>query len=180
MIITGGGIIGLLTGAFSKLLGAGHVIISDPIKERRDMAIKLGIDTAINPKEENLEQVAQKLLGNYGCDIAVEAVGNLELLKELYKIVKPKGTIQLAGVNNNGNNFPFDSFDFHYKELTLTGAFGMGNYFKESLSMLNCLDFGDFNAKSFPLDKIVEGFLNSIEAKNIKTFIKPNNKKEES
>ena len=173
VVITGAGIIGLLTGVFAKQFGANCVIISDPKKDRRDLAKKMGINITVDPTSENLSQVVVDNIGEFGCDIGIEAVGSLSLLEELFPIVKPRGTIQLAGVNPKYKNFPFDSFDFHFKEITLTGAFGKGNYFSEAVSCLSRLDFTDFKGKFYSLDNIVAGFKNSIDANDIKTFIKP-------
>ena len=79
----------------------------------------------------------------------------------------------LQETKTEDKNFPFDSFDFHFKEIILTGAFGKGNYFSEAVSCLSRLDFTDFKGKFYSLDNIVAGFKNSIDANDIKTFIKP-------
>ena len=173
IVITGIGIIGLLTGVFAKQLGANCVIMSDLKEDRRDLAEKMGIDIIVDPASEDLKQVVKGSVGEFGCDIAIEAVGSLNLLEELFSIVKPRGTIQLAGVNPKDKNFPFDSFDFHFKEITLTGAFGKGEYFSEAVRCLSELGFSEFRGKFYTLDNIVAGFKNSIDANNIKTFIKP-------
>lgn len=174
VVITGIGIIGLLTGAFAKKLGANCVIMSDPKADRRKLAQNMGIDITVDPRNEKLNQVVVDNIGEYGCDIAIEAVGSLKLLNDLFPIVKPRGTIQMAGVNPKNGIFPFDSFDFHFKEVTLTGAFGKGDCFSEAIEYLSKLDFKEFGEKAFPLNNITEGFENSIKTSNIKTFIKPN------
>ena len=46
--------------------------------------------------------------------------------------------------------------------------------FPEAIKYLSELDFSEFNGKFYSLDNIVAGFKNSIDANNIKTFIKPN------
>tara|TARA_X000001036_G_scaffold439909_1_gene493033 strand:- start:3817 stop:4026 length:210 start_codon:yes stop_codon:yes gene_type:complete len=44
----------------------------------------------------------------------------------------------------------------------------------EAIKCLSELDFSEFKGKFYSLDNIVAGFKNSIDANNIKTFIKPN------
>ena len=44
----------------------------------------------------------------------------------------------------------------------------------EAIKCLSELDFIVFKGKFYSLDNIVAGFKNSIDANNIKTFIKPN------
>ena len=44
----------------------------------------------------------------------------------------------------------------------------------EAIKCLSKLDFSEFKGKFYSLDNIVAGFKNSIDANNIKTFIKPN------
>ena len=46
--------------------------------------------------------------------------------------------------------------------------------FPEAIKYLSELDFSEFKGKFYSLDNIVAGFKNSIDAINIKTFIKPN------
>ncbi len=44
----------------------------------------------------------------------------------------------------------------------------------EAIKCLSELDFSEFKGKFYSLDNIVAGFKNSIDANNIKTFIKLN------
>ncbi|MBN32696.1 MAG: hypothetical protein CL906_02090 [Dehalococcoidia bacterium] len=46
--------------------------------------------------------------------------------------------------------------------------------FSEAIKYLSELDCSEFKGKFYSLDNIVAGFKNSIDANNIKTFIKPN------
>ena len=78
------------------------------------LSTRLLFSFILDPASEDLKQVVKGSVGDFGCDIAIEAVGSLNLLEELFSIVKPRGTIQLAGVNPKDKTFPFDSFDFHF------------------------------------------------------------------
>ena len=78
VVITGIGIIGLLTGALAKKLGSNCVIMSDPKADRRELAQNMGIDITVDPNNEELNQVVVDNIGEYGCDIAIEAVGSLK------------------------------------------------------------------------------------------------------
>ena len=64
-------------------------------------------------------------------------------------------------------------------KVLCSGIFGSDTHqiqglFPEAIKYLSELDFIEFNGKFYSLDNIVAGFKNSIDANNIKTFIKPN------
>lgn len=52
--IIGGGAIGLLMVQLARLSGASHVILSEPVQARRDIALQIGADAVIDPLQENL------------------------------------------------------------------------------------------------------------------------------
>tara|TARA_B100001029_G_scaffold179624_1_gene189945 strand:- start:18376 stop:18642 length:267 start_codon:yes stop_codon:yes gene_type:complete len=58
------------------------------------------------------------------------------------------------------------------REQVLVKVLCSGNYFLEAVNCLSRLDFTNFKGKFYSLDNIVAGFKNSIDANDIKTFIK--------
>ena len=62
-------------------------------------------------------------------------------------------------------------------KVLCSGIFGSDTHqiqglFPEAIKYLSELDFSEFKGKFYSLDNIVAGFKNSIDANNIKTFIK--------
>ena len=61
ILIIGAGVIGLLTAGISKLMGAEKIIVSDPIKMRRDKAKQVGADFTHDPNKDKLDEFINDL-----------------------------------------------------------------------------------------------------------------------
>jgi threonine 3-dehydrogenase len=79
VLINGCGPIGLMNVAAARALGARRIIASDPNPLRRQCALQLGADRAVNPVEENLAAVVRDLTGSQasggGVDVGIEYSG---------------------------------------------------------------------------------------------------------
>ena len=80
VVILGGGPIGVAACAVLKKAGASKVIISEPQKERAELALTLGADYAINPLEENFVDRVLELTDGMGADLFMEATGLPEVV----------------------------------------------------------------------------------------------------
>jgi L-iditol 2-dehydrogenase len=54
-----------------------------------------------------------------GADVVIEAVGNADAWQDALRLVRPGGTVVFFG----GREVAVDTFQFHYEELTVRGAF---------------------------------------------------------
>ena len=75
VVILGGGPIGVAACAILKRAGASQVIISEPQPERAALALAMGADYAINPREENFADRVLEITGGMGADLFMEATG---------------------------------------------------------------------------------------------------------
>ena len=80
VVILGGGPIGLAACAVLKKAGASKVIISEPQKERAELALKMGADYTINPLEEDFADRVLELTDGMGADLFMEATGLPEIV----------------------------------------------------------------------------------------------------
>jgi len=173
VLVIGGGIMGLLTLALAKARGAGTAILSDPVASRRDAARRLGADITVDPTAEHLAQVVQRATGGRGVDLACEAVGKPELLAAATGLTRPRGVVQLVGVCPKGSTLPVDLFDFHFRELTLTGAYGRGTAFRRVLPLLTRIGAASLVTDRYPLERITEAFAHAAAGRGLKTAITP-------
>jgi L-iditol 2-dehydrogenase len=173
VVVIGGGIMGLLTLALAKARGAGTAILSDPLASRRDAARRLGADLTVDPASHDVAEVVSRATGGRGVDLACEAVGKPELLAAAARLARPRGVVQLVGVCPKGSTLPVDLFDFHFRELTLTGAYGRGTAFKRVLPLLNRIGATDLVTDRYPLARIAEAFSHAAAGRGLKTAITP-------
>lgn len=173
VVVIGGGIMGLLTLALAKARGAGTAILSDPVASRRDAARRLGADLTVDPTTEDLAEVVNRTTAGRGVDLACEAVGKPELLAAAARLTRPRGVVQLVGVSPKGSTLPVDLFDFHFRELTLTGAYGRGTAFRRVLPLLGRIGATNLVTDLYPLDRIAEAFAHAAAGRGLKTAIVP-------
>jgi threonine dehydrogenase-like Zn-dependent dehydrogenase len=173
VVVIGGGIMGLLTLALAKARGAGTSILSDPVASRREAARRLGADLTVDPTGEDLGEVVHRETAGRGVDLAAEAVGKPELLAAAARLTRPGGVVQLVGVCPPGSTFPADLFDFHFRELTLTGAYGRGTAFRRVLPLLGRIGAGSLVTDRYPLARIAEAFAHATAGRGLKTAVTP-------
>lgn len=173
VLVLGGGIMGLLTMAIARRRGAARAILSDPLAERRDVARRLGADHVIDPTHEILRDRVLELTNGRGADVGCEAVGKPALVAETMALVKPKGIVLLVGVSPQGQPLPIDLHDFHYRELSLHGAYGRGTSFRRALALMPTLEVSGLVTARFALDRIEEAFAHAAAGRGVKTVLTP-------
>ena len=89
------------------------------------------------------------------------------------RLARARGVVQLVGVCPKGSTLPVDLFDFHFKELTLTGAYGRGTAFKRVLPLLSRIGATDLVTDRYPLARIAEAFGHAAAGRGLKTAITP-------
>jgi 2-desacetyl-2-hydroxyethyl bacteriochlorophyllide A dehydrogenase len=173
VLVIGGGIMGLLTMVLARRRGARRLILSDPIEERRQTARRLGAQVTVDPAAESLRDRIMALTKGRGADVVCEAVGKPELVAESLTLVRPRGIVQLVGVNPKASRLPLDLFDVHFREITIRGAFGRGTAFRRALPLMAKLGVKRLVTARFPLERIEEAFAHATAGRGVKTAIVP-------
>ena len=173
-LVVGGGLLGLFTVGMLKLRGAGRVILSEPNPQRLAMGAQFGADVFNDPTKDDLGELVSDLTGGYGVKIGAEAVGVPQLVANVSKMIRPRGNLVLVGVSPVGSPLPVDLYDLHYKEITVSGAFGAGDAFAEALETLPQLNLEGVVSARYPLEEITEAFAASAGGEGVKYMIAPN------
>ncbi|UCE05484.1 MAG: alcohol dehydrogenase catalytic domain-containing protein, partial [bacterium] len=97
VVVLGAGTIGNLIGQVAKAKGA-NVLISDISDFRLDVAQKCGLTNNFNPQNESLTEAKQRVFGDKGFDIALEAVGIEETMNSAIENIEKGGLIIVVGV----------------------------------------------------------------------------------
>jgi 2-desacetyl-2-hydroxyethyl bacteriochlorophyllide A dehydrogenase len=93
-LVFGQGVVGLLATQLLRLAGAGRVLVVDPVKKRRELALDVGADEAFEP-DDVPERVLDATAGR-GADVAVEASGSGVALQAAIDTVANEGTVVVA------------------------------------------------------------------------------------
>jgi len=134
VLVTGGGPIGLLVLLTARAFGAAPVVLSDIVAGRRQMALKLGADAALDPAAKNLPDQVRELAGD-GFDVIFEASGAPPALRQAFSLVRPGGTIVQIGTLGTAD-VPLPANQIMARETQLIGSFRYGNVFGEAIRLV--------------------------------------------
>lgn len=123
MMVMGLGILGLIAIQLGKAAGAVPIIAADPNPARREKALKLGADYALDPFAPNFSEQVMTLTG--GIKVAIEVTGAGAALNETLDCMARFGRVALLGCTRD-ENFTVDYYrKVHGPGITLIGAHTM-------------------------------------------------------
>lgn len=120
-LVMGLGILGMIAVQMLRTAGATPIIAVDPVAERREKALVLGADYALDPFEEGFAAHVKELTGG-GVNVAIEVTGIGAGLDETLDCMKKFGRVALLGCTRD-SNFTIDYYGkVHGPGITLIGA----------------------------------------------------------
>lgn len=120
-IVMGLGVLGLISVSLLRAAGASPIIAVDPIKEKRERAISVGADYALDPFEPDFCNKVKELTDG-GANVAIEVTGNGKALDSVLDCMKRYGRVALLGCTRNCD-FTIDYYrKVHGPGITLIGA----------------------------------------------------------
>jgi len=177
VLILGSGYIGQICGLFSKIEGASYVVIADSNIKKAEKSIKLGTcDQVVDAKDNKMcEKYIQITEG--GFDVVIDACGNSAAVNNAIKVVRPGGTIILAGISFRTVTLP--SYEIIKKELNIKGSIGNTmDEFKTCIDLISQkrIDVLKFVDDVVGLDDINKAFkrLTNEKDTSIKILVNPN------
>ena len=123
-IIMGLGVLGLVSIDLLRAAGAAPIIAVDPVAEKRELALALGADYALDPFAPDFSQTVRALTGR-GARVALEITGIGAGLDMVLDCVARFGRVALLGCTRN-SDFTIDYYNkVHSRGVTLIGAHTM-------------------------------------------------------
>ena len=120
-LVMGLGILGILAVQLLRAAGAYPIIAVDPVGERRELALKLGADYAIDPTEEGFADRV-KALSDGGVSVCIEVTGLGIGLIQALDCMKKLGRVALLGCTRS-SKFEIDYYGkVHGPGISLIGA----------------------------------------------------------
>jgi len=158
-IISGGGPIGM-TAAIVAMTSGAKTIMIDPLESRRKRALKYGVDVAIDPARNLIEQVMDNT-GGRGGDVLVEASGNDNAIAALFDIGAHSARVHLVG-HSIGRKVPTEIGKTIWKTYTITGSGGTKNFAQRTIRFMDRIkdkvDITGLTTHRFAFDKIHDAF----------------------
>lgn len=97
VLVIGGGPIGLAVTAWARTLGAGRILVSEPVETRRRLASVLGADHTVDPTRAELGDAVGEHLGG-SPPVVVECSGAPGRLDEALLHAGPRGRVAVVAI----------------------------------------------------------------------------------
>lgn len=120
-LVMGLGILGVFAVQQLRAAGAYPVIAVDPVADRREFALKMGADYALDPTEEGFTEKVMAL-SDGGVNVCIEVTGLGIGLVQALECMKEMGRVALLGCTRS-SKFEIDYYKMvHGKGVSLIGA----------------------------------------------------------
>lgn len=96
-MVMGLGLLGIFALQFMRLSGAYPVIAADLNPARRELALELGADYALDPADPNFVETVKELTGGKGINATVEVTGVSAAMQQALQCAARQGRISLLG-----------------------------------------------------------------------------------
>ena len=156
--LSGLGGIGLLMLQAIKLKGAGKIAVIEPIKEKREVALKLGADFAIDPVNESVVEVAEKITDGRGFNVVVECSGARSAAPVCIDIAAKCGTVVYFAVYPTDYEMPLNLFNCYCKELRIQTVYTHTEIVPRAIELISKLELDDIIGKVYPLEECETAF----------------------
>lgn len=113
-VVIGLGAVGLCAARSALFLGAATVLGIDPVPQRRERAVAMGV----TPAPPSATAAAMELTGGRGVDAVIDAVGSDTTMTDALTAVRAGGTVSVVGVHNL-QPFPFPALAALVRSITL-------------------------------------------------------------
>lgn len=157
--VFGAGPIGLLTIACLKVAGAGRIWAVEPLAHRREMALRMGADAAIDAAAIDAARQILADTGGRGVDCAIDCAAAEQTTNQAIRAVRWTGRVVVTGIHAAAMA-PFEVSPMRRKELAI---FSVRRSNHESHAALDLLVsrtawFAPLVTHTRPLERITEAF----------------------
>ncbi|MHB1416806.1 MAG: zinc-dependent alcohol dehydrogenase [Chloroflexota bacterium] len=101
VVVLGAGPIGLMAMQGLRASGPRLLVVSEPQLARREMALRLGADIALDPAETDVVAEVVNLTGGLGPNVVFECAGAKPTLQQALTMVRQRGTVVLVALSLN-------------------------------------------------------------------------------
>jgi threonine 3-dehydrogenase len=159
VLVTGAGPIGIMAAAVARHAGARHVVITDVNDHRLELARKVGVSRAVNPRTQKLAEVQKELGMTEGFDVGLEMSGNPQAFADMIANMCHGGRIAMLGIP--AQPMPIDWKKVIFKMLTIKGIYGREMYetwYQMSVLIEAGLDIKPVVTHRYPWNEYEKGF----------------------
>ncbi len=159
VLITGAGPIGCMAAAIARHAGARHIVVTDVIPRRLELARRLGATLALDVRRESIGDAQRQLGMKEGFDVGLEMSGNPQAFRDMLAAMCHGGKIALLGILPPSAAVDWGTVIFN--SLTLKGIYGREMYetwYKMTVMIQSGLDITPVITHHFHYTEFEKGF----------------------
>ena len=172
VLLQGCGAIGSINLNMLLLKGATNVTVSDPVPEKRALALKLGAQHVIDPVHEDLYARAMEITGGRGYDVVYDVAGVPAAAPLLPKLLANRGTVVYFAVFPMDYELPLNLYDLYLKEGRIQTVFTDVHNYPRVIDLIPRMQLETIVTREMKLSDGVEIFNAFLESKNNKIIVK--------
>jgi L-iditol 2-dehydrogenase len=159
--LVGAGPTGMLFVKMLRVFGASVIAVAELSQLRRELAMRVGADVALNPLEQDFAEACKSLTESRGCDIGVLATPAVKPLHIVLTAVRRGGKICIFGAPERGEKTEIDFSQLFIDEKSIITSYSTSE--PETTKVLEMMEHGRISLKElvthkFGLDDVEEAF----------------------
>lgn len=172
VLVIGAGPIGLMMLQLARMAGAGKLLVSELVPEKRALARKLGADVVIDPNKEDVREAIHRECENLDC--VIEAAGTPFTQKQAIELAGKCCTVMLFGLVAPETEIVVKPYSIFQRELTIVSSFINPYTFTRSVRLLGQkrVVMDDIITDIMPLEEIGRVFTDPAFRKRGKVLIR--------
>jgi len=168
VLVIGGGPIGMTFVQLARLMGA-RVVSSELQERRRQLALELGAEEAVDPSATDLKDKY-----GYAFDRVIVATASVPATQQTFSLVRTGGSLLFFSGYLKGSTMELQLNDIHYRELHIHGSIDCTIMdYQNAVSLLPQLQMGKLVTSAYPLSQTVEAFYATRDPQAVKILIEP-------
>jgi len=151
VLVTGAGPIGIMAAAVARHAAARHVVITDLNPDRLELARKMGVTLAVDPRDTSLAEVQRQLGMTEGFDVGMEMSGSGQAFRDMLANMAHGAKIAMLGIPSKEVAIDWNTVIFSM--LTIKGIYGREMYetwYKMTVMLHSGLDIKPVITHRFP------------------------------
>ena len=172
VVILGAGTIGLLTLLVAREHGAARIVMTNRSAGKREQALRLGADAALDPRGPGAAQAIVAALGGEQADVVFDCVAVQDTMDQAFGLVLKGGTIVVVGVPAGPVTVPLP--DLQDRQIRVQGsAVYRPDDYAESIELLasGVVRPADLITAQYPLDEAAAAFDAAASGAQIKVIL---------
>ncbi|MEN2738441.1 Zn-dependent alcohol dehydrogenase [Microbacterium sp. X-17] len=135
-VVFGCGGVGLSAVQACRLIGATTIIAVDPVRAKRELALRLGATHAIDPTSRDAVEAVRELTDGRGADHAFECTGVATVVRQAWDAVGVDGTVVTMGIAPAGSTVELPADELWSTEKSLRSSLYGSGYPRKDIPLL--------------------------------------------